>query len=291
MKKIGSCSRSMDLWIREHLDELVTTKSVRRSIQLLRERWKFVSQWAGQGVDGVKERGSRMGSYREYFEDGSVRDACYYKSGKISGDYWPDGRVQRKESKKGKDRIIEWFYPSGALQKRYIADKSGYAIEPIRLFHENGVLAEELHTVEGNKFGPYLQFFEDGAPKLQAEHIAEEQLVVHNAWNEQREQIVTNGSGFFREDKADIDTSHSVFRENYWLREMELRKGIPHGKVTTYAHGVLWSIANYVDGEADGDSTTYWDNGRVRSVTKFKKGKTGRRRTSQSSIGRSLRWC
>jgi hypothetical protein len=39
---------------------------------------------------------------------------------------------------------------------------------------------------------------------------------------------------------------------------------------------VLWSIAEYVHGKPDGESTTYWDNGRIRSVTKFVKGKVGK---------------
>ncbi len=276
MRKIGSCSRSMDLWIREHLNELVTDE-VGSPIDPTFSGTVEVRFPNGQVKESMEvKKGKPHGVYREYFENGSVRDACYYKSGKISGDYWPDGQVQRKESKKGKARIIEWFYPSGALQKRYITDKSGYAIEPIQLFHENGTLAEELHTVGGKCTGPYLKFFDDGTPMLQAEHVSDEKLIVHNAWNEKREQVVIHGSGLYREDEKDIDTSHAVFHERYWLREMELRNGIPHGKVTTYSHGVLWSIATFVDGDAEGESTIYWDNGRVRSVTEFHKGKGGK---------------
>src|SRR5262249_10042350 len=79
-----------------------------------------------------------------------------------------------------------------------------------------------------------------------------------------------------RDYPAHIDWEYDVFFENDWPRESELKEGIPHGKVTTYSHGVLWSIAYYVHGKQDGESTTYWDNGRIRSVTKFVKGKGGK---------------
>jgi antitoxin component YwqK of YwqJK toxin-antitoxin module len=215
------------------------------------------------------KKGKPHGAYREYFEDGSIRDSVFYKAGKISGDFWPSGQLKRKESKQGKNRIIEWFYPNGSIQKRYVKDKDGYAVEPIRLFHENGMLAEELTAVKGKKRGPWLKFFDDGTPELQAEYAADEKLIVHNAWNEKREQVVKDGAGTFRDYPVRIDWEYEVFFENGWPRVSELKGGIPHGKVTTYNRDVLWSIDQYVEGKPDGESTTYWDNGRIRSVTKF----------------------
>ena len=60
--------------------------------------------------------------------------------------------------KKGMHESDEWYYASGQLQKRYVSDKSGEAIEPIRLWHENGQLAEELHVKKGKLAGPWLKF-------------------------------------------------------------------------------------------------------------------------------------
>src|SRR5262249_17480624 len=39
---------------------------------------------------------------------------------------------------------------------------------------------------------------------------------------------------------------------------------------------VLWSVSSYVNGVQEGKSTTYWDNGRVRSITLFVQGKAGK---------------
>jgi antitoxin component YwqK of YwqJK toxin-antitoxin module len=269
-------SRLLDAWIRDHIAELAADESG-APIDA-----KFIGTVEIRYPNGqIKEslevkKGKPHGAYREYFEDGSVRVAVFFKAGKISGDFWPNGQVKRKESKQGKNRIIEWFYPNGALQKRLVKDKDGYSAEPIRLFHDNGQLAEELTTVKDKKRGPWLKFFDDGTPELQAEYVGDEELIVHNAWNERRKQIVKVGNGIFRDYPSHIDWEHDVYFKNGWPRESELKGGIPHGKVTTYCRDVLWSIAYYVEGKPDGESTTYWDNGRIRSVTKVGKGKAGK---------------
>jgi antitoxin component YwqK of YwqJK toxin-antitoxin module len=276
MKVILRCSRAFDSWIRDHIAELATDESGAPIDP------KFTGTVEIRYPNGqIKEclevrKGKPHGGYREYFEDGSIRDSVFYKAGKISGDFWPNGQLKRKESKQGKNRIIEWFYPNGAIQKRYVKDKDGYAADPIRLFHENGQLAEELTTVKGKKRGPWLKFFDDGTPELQAEYVPDEKLLVHNAWNEKRKQVVKDGTGIFRDYLAHIDWEYEVYFENGWPRESELKGGVPHGKVTTYCRNVLRSIAIYVQGKPDGESTTYWDNGRIRSVTKFVKGKEGK---------------
>lgn len=270
------CSRALESWIRDNITELATDESG-APIDAKFTGTVEIRHPNGQVRESLEVRnGKPHGAYREYFEDGTIRDGMFYKSGKISGDFWPSGQVKRKESKQGKNRLIEWFYPSGAIQKRYVKDKDGYAVEPIRLFHESGQLAEELNTVKDKKRGRWLKFFDDATPELQAEYVAGEQLVVHNAWNEKRKQVVKDGTGIFRDYPTHINWEYDVYFENGWPREYELKEGIPHGKVTTYSHGVLWSIAHYVHGKPDGESTTYWDNGRIRSITKFVKGKPGK---------------
>jgi antitoxin component YwqK of YwqJK toxin-antitoxin module len=219
------------------------------------------------------KKGKPSGAYRQFFEDGTVRRVIFYKSGKVTGDFWPDGQLKRKESKRGSLTIIEWYYPSGKLQKRYVKNKDGYPAEPIRLYHENGQLAEEVHRVKGKKAGPWLKFFDDGSPRLQAEYARNEQLIVHNAWNADGTHVVKDGSGVFYNDGCVIDWEYSVFFKHDWQDETELKGGIPHGKTTTYHSGVLWSVGSYVDGVQDGETTLYWNNGRVRSIDTFVGGK------------------
>jgi antitoxin component YwqK of YwqJK toxin-antitoxin module len=224
------------------------------------------------------KKGKPHGAYRTYFEDGTLRKGAFFKSGKRSGDFWPDGQLKKKESKSGSLKIYEWFYPGGQLQKRMVKNKDGENTEPIRLFHANGQLAEEMHFVKDKKRGPWRKYFDDGTPKLEAEYGPNEKLIVHNAWADDRRQIVKNGTGTFREDSHSIDWEYELQLELGWPTEFELRDGKKHGKATRYSYGRLWSIAHYVDDVQQGEETSYWDNGRVRSVTKYVNGKAGRRK-------------
>ncbi len=273
------CDRALEKWIRSHVMELAADE-VGEPIDP-----QFTGSVETRQPNGLVseylevKKGKPSGAYRRFFEDGTVRKVVFYKSGKVTGDFWPDGQLKRKESKRGSHTIIEWFYPSGQLQKRFVKDKSGYATEPVRLFHENGQLAEELTTVNGKKCGPWLKFFDDGSPQLQAEYASGEKLIVRNAWKEDRTQVVKDGTGVFHDDGRGIDWAYAVFYQSNWQDESELKGGIRHGKTTTYHDGVLWSISYYVNGVQDGESTLYWDNGRVRSVTTVVQGNEGQTRS------------
>lgn len=275
MRVLPSCRRAIEAWILQRIGELATDESGAPIDTGFTGTVESVdpSGWVKKTLE-VK-RGKAHGMFREFFDDGSIRDSAFYKAGKIFADVWPNGQLRLKESKHSKNRVIEWFYESGAVQKRYVKNKDGWAAEAIRLFHPNGQLAQELNTFEGKKRGPWLKFFEDGVPELQAEYSSDGKLIVFNAWNANRDQIVKEGSGVFPEDTASIDWPYDVFFELSWARVSELRRGIPHGKVMTYANDVLWSVGQYKNGQPDGEETLYWDNGKVRSITRFVKGTAG----------------
>jgi antitoxin component YwqK of YwqJK toxin-antitoxin module len=218
-------------------------------------------------------RGAMTGAYRRYLPDGTLDHAEFYEKGKVSGDYWPSGQLKKKKTKQGDQLIIEWFYPSGQLQKRYVRGKSGHPVEPIRLWHENGQLAEELHVKNDKKSGPWLKFFDDGKPKLQARYDNDEQLVVENAWDNERRPIVKNGAGTYLTDDRTIDWEYDLFFENHWVRSLPLHKGKPNGKGRTWHAGVLWGDDTYKNGKKDGVQIGYYDNGRIRTKSTYRGGK------------------
>jgi antitoxin component YwqK of YwqJK toxin-antitoxin module len=221
----------------------------------------------------VVRRGRLTGPYRRYFEDGVLEYSCYYKAGKISADYWPSGQPQHKRLKRGKLTVLEWYYPSGKLQKRYVTDKTGFALEPVRLWYENGQLAEEAHIKNGDKLGPRLKFFEDGSPRLEAEYRKGEKRVIENAWDDQRRQVVKNGDGTFFDDGRRIDGSRCLVYDGFCTYSQELHNGILHGMETTWLHGVLYSTQEFANGKPHGLYTHFYDNGRVRSKAKYADGK------------------
>lgn len=219
------------------------------------------------------KKGKADGAWREFFDDGSVRQVCFYKAGEPCGDYWPTGQVKHKASKRGAEKVLEWFYPSGKLQKRLVLKKDGTHAEPVRLYHENGQLAEEMTLRGGDKRGPWLRFFEDGSPKLRAEAAEHGREIIHDAWDAPGHQVVKDGTGVFDDNGWRISPTYSVHFKSDSRRVTELAKGIPNGKCTTYNDGVLWSVGHYVDGVAEGDLTLYWENGHVRNVSRLQKGK------------------
>ena len=215
------------------------------------------------------KKGKPNGAYREFFDDGTVRKVVFYKSGKVSGDFWPDGQIKRKESRRGSETIIEWFYPSGKLQKRVVMDKSHCSfLEPVRLYHENGRLAEEVGCKGREEYGPWVKFFDDGSPQLEAEHAEGRTLIVKNAWNEHRVQVVKDGAGVFYNEGRSIVWEYDVFSPGTrWQNETELKNGVPHGKETSYHGGVLWSVGQCENG-LPLEHTVYYDNGRIRCKEK-----------------------
>lgn len=219
------------------------------------------------------KNGRADGTYREFFEDGAVREFKLYQAGESMGEYWPNGEVAKKESKQGEERIIEWYYPSGKLHKRMVLGASGISPEPVRLFHENGQLAEELSVRRRNPYGPWLKFFEDGSPQLQAEFIDDRELIVRNAWDVDRRQVVADGNGTFDDDGRSIYLAHTIFTRSMWRRVSEVRDGIRHGQTTVYHKGVLWRTENYSGGKLHGAAILYWDNGRIRSTSEYENGK------------------
>jgi antitoxin component YwqK of YwqJK toxin-antitoxin module len=218
-------------------------------------------------------RGVISGCYRRFCEDGKLEHEGYYKGGKVATDYWPNGQPKRKRTEKGAHEINEWYYASGQLQKRYVSDKSGEAIEPIRLWHENGQLAEELHVKKGKLAGPWLKFFDDGSPRLEAKHVKNESLVVKNAWDDERRQTVKNGRGVYFDEGISINWKYDLFFKFDCTRLLEMRNGIRHGEAKTWHSGILWSIDQYVRGQPHGTNVLFYDNGRVHMRIKYQHGK------------------
>lgn len=266
-------NRALEKWVRSHIAELAVDENGDGIDPLFTGTIELPQANGLVGEYLEVKKGKPHGAYRTFFEDGTVRKVTFYKSGKVTGDFWPDGVLKRKESKRGPHTIIEWYYPSGALQKRYVKDKDGYTAEPVRRFHENGQLAEETSRDGLEKVGPWLKFFADGSPQLQAEYDDEEKLIVHNAWSDDGVQVVRDGTGVFHDDGIGIDWEYDVFFKHQWQWDKELCNGVQHGKTTMFNKGVLWRVDHFENGVRSGESTSYWDNGRVRAKATYVAGK------------------
>jgi antitoxin component YwqK of YwqJK toxin-antitoxin module len=277
-RQYGPASKRLEKWVRAHI-ALIAVDEEGHPIDP-----KYTGSIVTHYPDGAifeqanVRRGILSGPYHRYREDRTLEQSGYYGKGGTLADHGPDGHPRYKKWKEGKRIIEEWYYPSGALQKRYVSNKSGgHAVEPVRLWHENGRLAEELHVKGGNKLGPWLKFFDDGSPRLEAEHVEDERLIVKNAWDDARQRVVKNGRGTYFDDGRDINISGRdwVFYGGYQTLSQELRNGIPHGVRTIWDDGVLSSTTEFVKDELHGIQTIFYDNGRVKSKTRFNHGEEG----------------
>jgi antitoxin component YwqK of YwqJK toxin-antitoxin module len=273
-RSMRRCCRALGRWARERIQLLATDergRPINPTFTGIAES-KHPNGALHQRLE-VKN-GKPHGAFRSFFDDGAPDEIAFYKTGKRSGDFWPDGTPMRREFKRGKEKFIEWYFPSGKLQKRMVLDKDHRRLEPVRLYHENGQVAEEL-TIRDffDERGPWLRYFEDGSPKLIAEHRDNGQLVVHDAWDDSRCRIVTGGTGTFSDDHTNINNEFGIAYEHDRWDVYETVGGVPHGTFTIHREGVVQEVAQYEGGLRHGRSTEYWDNGRVRCVRQFDRGK------------------
>ena len=274
LKSIRAANKALEKWTRAHV-ELVAVGRGGESLSAGFTGTVEVRHPNGEVARSLEvKKGKAHGAYREFFEDGSPRRAAFYRSGSLSEDLWPTGHPKRRIEKKDGQTFIEWFYPGGNLHKRFVAGKDGFPSEPVRLFHENGQVAEIVHMVKDQPLGLWLRFFPDGSPRLQAEYLEGRNLVVHNAWDDDGHQTVVNGVGVFYYDGKRIDNTHSLVSQSDYTWTQELNHGVPDGKRTTYHEGVIWGVDyHHPGGIKNGESLLYWDNGRVHHRTVWVNGK------------------
>jgi antitoxin component YwqK of YwqJK toxin-antitoxin module len=266
-------TRDVEAWARKHIRDLAVGDDG-EPIKPLFTGTVEIPQPNGLAGESIEvKKGKPNGAYRQFGDDGGVRTVEFYKGGKkMTGDFWPNGQLMRKESKNKGQNVIEWFYPNGKVQKRYVTDKKGYVSEPVRLFHENGQLAEEVNVVGIHKKGPWLKFFDDGSPRLVAEYGEDKEVTIHDAWNDERVQVMKKGTGKFRHDGRDILWEYDIFGPNLREEEMEFKEGRRHGLQRISLMGRV-SFENRFDRGELVENTTYWDSGRLKSISKYAKGK------------------
>jgi hypothetical protein len=99
-------------------------------------------------------------------------------------------------------------------------------------------------------------------------------LIVKNAWDEPRRQVVKNGRGTYFDNGRDIKVNGRdwVVPSSPYTCSQELRNGIPHGIRTIWEDGVLSSTTEFVKGEPHGIQTIFYDNGRVQHKVRLEHG-------------------
>ena len=279
-QKLGAVGKSLEKWLREHISEVIQSENGDPIDPKFTGEVETYYPKGGVYEKASVKNGVMNGEYRRYFEDGVLEHNIFYKGGEVSSDFWGNGQIKHRKSKRGNHTIYEWFFPSGQIQKRLVADKNSDAIEPVRMWYENGQLAEEVSIKGYNKIGPRLRFFEDGAPRLEAHYViikgegfSTDKLIVKNAWDDERRQMVIDGNGTFYDDDFDFSAYYNLVSDSRHPQTHQLRDGVPHGESIFWKDGVIWQRVRYVNGKRQGETIYYYDNGRIRSRATYENDK------------------
>jgi hypothetical protein len=153
-RQMKSANQRLEKWVRAHIAQVAVEESGNPIDP------KFTGSIETFYPDGnVREQavvriGILSSPNHQYREDGSLEHSGYYRQGAIATKQGPGGHPDYAKWEQGELTIEEWYYPSGRLQKRSVADRNGDAVGIIRFWHENGRLAEEMHVTGGNNLGP-----------------------------------------------------------------------------------------------------------------------------------------
>ncbi len=151
LRKVEGTSKSLEKWVRAHIAQI----AVGDEREPIDPKFSGTIESYHQGgvvfEQAVVERGILNGPYYRYAEDGTLENSSFYEAGEVSAVLWASGFPRHKKLKRGTLTVHEWYFPSGQLQKQFVADRSGNAVEPIRVWYESGQLAEELHVDDGEE--------------------------------------------------------------------------------------------------------------------------------------------
>lgn len=130
-RQIGRTDKQLEKWLRSNIS-LIAVGETDEPIDP-----KFTGEIETRHPNGkifeqaIVRHGKLTGAFRRYLDDGTLEYTCFYEGGEVSSNYWPNCQCMQKTMKRGKLKVIEWYYTSGNLQKRYLTDRTGYALEPV----------------------------------------------------------------------------------------------------------------------------------------------------------------
>jgi len=114
----------------------------------------------GEGI--VKDDGNRHGTWKDFYDDGSLKAIGNYDNGKQTGEwkfYYQGGKIEQtgKFSKSGKlEGIWKWYYENGQLQREENY-RAGVKDGVSTTYDETGKVIEEGEFVDGNEDGVWFE--------------------------------------------------------------------------------------------------------------------------------------
>jgi antitoxin component YwqK of YwqJK toxin-antitoxin module len=214
-------------------------------------RWYFFWESGGVKMEGKYKDDKREGYFKEYTEAGDLLriskyvndliqpDAAEIQKLDIQNEYYDNGQV--KTSTMYRNGVVEGvkreFNPAGVVEKSYL--------------YSNGVLTGEgIIREDGNKDGPWKDFYPDGTVKAQGNYDNGKQV---GEWKYYHQNGKLEQAGRFNK-QGKLDGTWKWYYENGTLaREEAYRNGLKDGLSSEYDEtGKLIEEGEYVNGLEEG---------------------------------------
>ncbi len=216
--------------------------------------------------------GTIDGSFKSYFENGGLESEIIYKNGTLTGerkDYFENAQLKLESTfvEKEERLKLEWFYENGKPQKlEHLLVENGEKNGEYKEWYSNGQLKESgTYTSDYDRVGSWLEYYEDGAKKLEAE-FKNGDFLIHNHWNEKGEQILKEGTGLYINE-------YSIFQDDLQRNEQQYQNYQRHGTQKTFRNGHLELYQEMKNGVEEGYTRTYFPNGKIQEEKLYKDGR------------------
>ncbi|MBX7050999.1 MAG: hypothetical protein K1X54_03090 [Flavobacteriales bacterium] len=199
----------------------------------------------GEGM--IDSLGRRIGSWKLFYHDGTLRATGEYKEGLKEGPwqyYYQDGKTEQKGVYKADlpTGLWQWYFPDGKLhrEENYRKGKEdGHAVE----YDQNGTVVNEGDFTDGNKTGPWVMTINDHHEE--GEYLDGERNGVW-IWT------YNNGQKAF---EGEFESGIPVNKHRFW-----------------YANGQLYMAGSYQGGEMDGRWDYYNEIGILELQVEYESG-------------------
>jgi antitoxin component YwqK of YwqJK toxin-antitoxin module len=214
------------------------------------------------------EKGVIDDAFKSFYENGNPKEQIQFFKGEPTGErmeYYENGNKKYSVRKDVSKNWFEyfWYHENGNPQKleHKQLDKDE-RVGGYKEWYSNGQLAQTGTYISNYKReGPWLECYEGGSKKLEAEYRNGECLI-HNCWNEHGEQILKDGTGLY---------IHIIGGLDYY--KWEYKNYIRHGIQETYFRGVLSQYQEMEDGVEHGYSREYYKNGKIKVERLYQHGR------------------
>lgn len=188
-----------------------------------------------------------IGERKYWYPNGQIKEiSAYERQGNstktiYSKTYYENGQLKREWNN---DATWVAFYENGQKKREVfrVDDKREIA----KWWHEDGSFAGETLLDENGQFVHHHCFYPNGVKSLEFIFVKEgdEYIIPHNAWDEQGNQIIKDGTGVI--DRLPITDCKWV---HFFDKTVSYQNGLLHGKKIIYRNNVVREIATYEQGK------------------------------------------